>query len=155
MSCEGALFEKSSYVGVSWRAARSKWQVYRTANGKVQHGGDFADELEAARRSDEFAKEIGSNGRLNFPNAESVRKKEVKNPRKRKKSPPQNPRKRQRRSGQKKVTLSMSEFKLTKVEFELFPLPVGITQVPLRPNKWPIKFDFCSVNAAKENFGYQ
>ena len=100
----GALFEKSTYVGVSWHSHVGKWYVTRYGNGKGQHGGLFADELEAARRSDEFAKEIGCTGRLNFPNAEDVRKKEVKNSRKRKKSTPQIPRKRQRRSGQKNVS---------------------------------------------------
>ena len=93
-------FEKSTYVGVSWSAATCKWVVKRTANGKEQHGGYFADELEAARRSDMVAKETGNTGKLNFPSAEEVRK----NPRKRKKSSPQKPRKRRRRGAQKKVT---------------------------------------------------
>ena len=97
------IFEKSAYVGVSWNAKCGKWRVDRRANGKQHYGGHFVDELEAAKRSDEFVKELGTAGKLNFPNSENAQKKRVENPRKRKNSPPKKSRKRRKKSEQKKV----------------------------------------------------
>ena len=80
----------------------------RVKDGKTKQGGYFTDELEAAKESDRILKEIGGRGKLNFPDPESDesdRKKEVKNPRKRKISTPEKKRKRQRRTAHVIITL--------------------------------------------------
>ena len=84
--------EKSSYVGVSWHGIVGKWEVRRCAKGKQYSGGCFSNELEAARKSDELALEIGGKCQLNFPNESKKKKK----PQKEKKKSAPKPRERDR-----------------------------------------------------------
>lgn len=62
----------SKYRGVSWASLRSKWVVFikwgGTKNQKRKGGGYFDNEIDAARRYDELAKEKhGEFANLNFP----------------------------------------------------------------------------------------
>lgn len=48
----------SKYRGVSWFKRDSKWIVHIKVNGKNRHLGVFFDELQAAMKYDEVAKEL-------------------------------------------------------------------------------------------------
>lgn len=57
----------SSYKGVSWHAARNKWQAHIKYN-KSKFLGRFDSEIEAAKAYDKAARELfGEYARLNFP----------------------------------------------------------------------------------------
>lgn len=138
--------KKSTYVGVSWTNTFGKWEVRRSANGKSHFGGLFSNELEAARKSDELAKEIGNTRKLNFPESEEEQKgksrkwKKASNQKSRKRkratSPkrktkvPQKRRKRKRLIKQKIVD-STPEPEVSK--------PVGGVKQPVAPKRTPPK----------------
>merc|ERR1712034_85219 len=50
----------SQYKGVTWHKRCKKWYVaLRSKNGKLKFGGYFSDELDAAKRVNQFCKELG------------------------------------------------------------------------------------------------
>lgn len=59
----------SKFTGVHWREDIKKFRAYISVNGKRIDLGHFEDEVEAAKKHDDKAKELhGEFARLNFPN---------------------------------------------------------------------------------------
>ena len=62
----------SRFIGVHWREDVKKFRAYISINKKRVDLGHFKDEVEAAKRYDEKAKELhGEFAQLNFPNTET------------------------------------------------------------------------------------
>jgi hypothetical protein len=58
----------SKYKGVSWHANLGKWTVYITKDRQQRYLGVFRDEIAAAEKYDEAARQLfGEHARLNFP----------------------------------------------------------------------------------------
>jgi hypothetical protein len=65
-------FKSSKFLGVHWREEVKKFRAYITLNRKRLNIGHFEDEIEAAKKYDEKAKEIfGDFARLNFPDVKA------------------------------------------------------------------------------------
>lgn len=58
MNRRGSKNSTSFYKGVSWKSSLNKWVAQIQINGKKQHLGYFADELEAAKVYNAFAKNM-------------------------------------------------------------------------------------------------
>jgi hypothetical protein len=50
---------RSRYVGVSWYQSSLKWRAQITLNGTPKYLGSFDNEVEAAKKYDDFAKIYG------------------------------------------------------------------------------------------------
>jgi len=58
----------SRFKGVSWAKVRERWVVTIKHGGVTRQLGRFRDEIAAAQRYDEAARELhGEHARLNFP----------------------------------------------------------------------------------------
>jgi len=66
--------KKSSYVGVSWCSKQQKWHVARNYKRVSHWGGQYDDEIEAAKASDDKVRELGATNvlKLNFPRAHEI-----------------------------------------------------------------------------------
>lgn len=66
--------KKSSYVGVSWCSKQQKWHVARNYKRVSHWGGQYDDEIEAAKASDDKVRELGATNvlKLNFPKAHEI-----------------------------------------------------------------------------------
>jgi hypothetical protein len=61
---------RSRFKGVCWSKSAKKWVAYIKLDGRQQHLGCFAEELEAAHAYDSAARRLfGEFARLNFPEA--------------------------------------------------------------------------------------
>jgi hypothetical protein len=58
---------KSSFIGVTWRGSRSRWEARIRHAGKIQYIGMFAAEGDAARAYDNYVILHNLQRRLNFP----------------------------------------------------------------------------------------
>ena len=63
----------SSYIGVSWRKDKNAWKVMGSHNGNTISLRNYATEMEAARKYDEWAMQIPGKP-LNFPGSRPKRK---------------------------------------------------------------------------------
>ena len=69
---QGYRHNKSTkFKGVSWDSARDRWAAYIRIEGKVRNLGRYLDEVKAAKKYDQVARQyFGEFARENFPESE-------------------------------------------------------------------------------------